>query len=81
MPAVSGVRWAAWPRPARAGALFAAGWLLAKLLRVVGTAIAAALVGVGWLAARALWPALCWCGRAVRLGWEQGKKPGMRGAG
>jgi hypothetical protein len=58
--------------------LFAVGWILAKSLRAVGTAIAAALFAVGYLAGRAVWPALQWCGRAVRLGWEQGRKPGLR---
>ena len=74
-------QWREVGRLAQSGAawlLFGAGWLLAKLLRLVGTALAAVLVGAGWLAARVGWPALCWCGRAVRLGWEQGKQPGLR---
>jgi hypothetical protein len=58
--------------------LFAVGWLLAKSLRLIGTSIAAALYAVGFVAARAVWPAICWSGRAVRLGWEQGRKPGLR---
>lgn len=55
--------------------LFATGWLVAKTLRMVATAIGAALFGVGWVAAALAWPALCWCGRAVALGWQEGRKP------
>lgn len=64
---------------ALAWALFAVGWLIAKTLRGVATAIAAVLFTVGYLTGRIVWPALCWSGRAVRLGWEQGRKPGLRG--
>lgn len=62
--------------------LFALPWLLAKLLRAAGTGIAATLFAAGWLASSALWPALCWCGAAVRLGWREGCKPsgGRRGS-
>lgn len=62
--------------------LYAAGWLVAKTLRSVATVIAALLFGAGWLASAMAWPALCWCGRAVRLGWEEGRKPigGRRGS-
>lgn len=61
--------------------LFATGWLVAKTLRMVATAIAAGLYAVGWFAAAVVWPSLCWCGRAVRLGWQEGRKPigGRRG--
>jgi hypothetical protein len=61
--------------------LYAAGWLIAKTLRTVGTILAAALFGVGWFASALAWPSLCWCGRAVRLGWQEGRKPigGARG--
>ena len=61
--------------------LFALGWLVAKTLRLVATTLAAVLFGAGFLAASVGWPGLCWCGRAVRLGWEQGRKPigGQRG--
>lgn len=61
--------------------LFAVGWLLAKSLRGFATAVAAVLFAAGWLASAVAWPALCWCGRAVRLGWEEGRKPigGQRG--
>jgi hypothetical protein len=55
--------------------LYAIGWLLAKTLRTVATVIAATLFGIGWLASAAAWPGLCWCGRAVRLGWQEGRKP------
>jgi hypothetical protein len=74
-------QWRETSRLAKSGiawALFAVGWILAKSLRAVGTVIAAVLFAIGYLAARAVWPALCWCGRAVRLGWEQGRKPGLR---
>lgn len=61
--------------------LYAAGWLLAKTLRTIATGFGAALFGVGWFAAALAWPSLCWCGRAVRLGWQEGRKPigGRRG--
>jgi hypothetical protein len=61
--------------------LFAAGWVLAKAARTVATAVGAVLFGVGWLAGAVAWPALCWCGRAVQLGWAEGRKPigGQRG--
>lgn len=61
--------------------LFAAGWLMAKTLRAVATGIGAVLFGCGWLAASVAWPALCWCGRAVALGWREGRRPigGQRG--
>ena len=55
--------------------LYAAGWLVAKTLRTIATVIAAILFGVGWLASALAWPSLCWCGRAVRLGWQEGRKP------
>lgn len=63
-----------------AWALYAAGWLLARGLRAIGTAIAAVFVGAGWLAGRVLWPALCWCGRAARVGWNDGRRPLGKGA-
>ncbi len=55
--------------------LFAAGWLVAKTLRLVGAAVGAVFMGAGWLAGRVVWPALCWCGRAARTGWDEGRKP------
>lgn len=60
--------------------LFAIGWTVAKSLRGVGTLLAWVLFAIGYVAGRVAWPALLWCGRAVRLGWEQGRKPGL-GAG
>lgn len=62
--------------------LFAAGWLTAKALRSLATGIGAVLFAVGWLAAAVAWPALCWCGRAVALGWQEGRRPigGQRGS-
>ena len=56
--------------------LFALPWMLAKLLRAVGSGIGTVLFAAGWLASSALWPALCWCGAAARLGWREGCKPG-----
>lgn len=75
--AEAGRRVAAW----LAWLLFAAGWLTAKTLRAVATGIGAVLFGCGWLAAAVAWPALCWCGRAVALGWQEGRRPigGRRG--
>jgi hypothetical protein len=55
--------------------LFAAGWLVAKTLRTLATVIGAVLFAAGWLASALAWPGLCWCGRAVRLGWQEGRKP------
>jgi hypothetical protein len=61
--------------------LFAAGWVLAKTLRIAQTAIGAMLFAAGWLAGAVAWPALLWCGRAVALGWQEGRRPigGQRG--
>ncbi len=54
---------------------YAAGWLSARTLRVAGIVIAAPFFAAGWFAARVAWPALCWCGRAARTGWDEGRKP------
>jgi hypothetical protein len=61
--------------------LYAVGWLVAKTLRSAATVVGAVLYAVGWFAAALAWPGLCWCGRAVRLGWQEGRKPigGRRG--
>lgn len=61
--------------------LFAAGWTLAKTTRGAATVLGAVLFAAGWLAASVAWPALLWCGSAVRLGWQEGRKPigGQRG--
>jgi uncharacterized membrane protein (Fun14 family) len=56
--------------------LFAAGWTLAKTARTVATVVGAVLFAAGWLAGSVAWPALLWCARAVRLGWQEGRKPG-----
>lgn len=76
-------QWREAGRLAKAGlawALFAIGWMVAKALRGVGTLLAWLLFAVGYVGGRMVWPGLLWCGRAVRLGWEQGRKPGL-GAG
>ncbi len=61
--------------------LFSAAWFVARSLRLVAMCIAGVLYGVGWAGARLIWPALCWSGTAVKLGWQQGMKPagGRRG--
>ncbi len=53
--------------------LYWAGWALSKLVMVLLLVLGAALFGAGWLARRALWPSLVWCGKAVRLGWQEGR--------
>lgn len=59
--------------------LFGFGWALVKVLRLVGTVVGAALIGVGWFAARVVWPALLWAGDAVKLGWQQGRATAKAG--
>lgn len=59
--------------------LFAAGWVLAKAARTVATALGAVLFAAGWIAGSVAWPALLWCGSAVRLGWQEGRKPKRAG--
>lgn len=61
--------------------LFVCGWLTAKTLRSIATVIGALLFAAGWVASAVAWPGLCWCGRAARLGWQEGRKPigGQRG--
>lgn len=61
--------------------LFAVGWTVGKTYRALVTGLAAVLFGVGWLAGRVVWPALVWSATAVRLGWDEGRKPigGRRG--
>ena len=53
-----------------------AGWALFKLLRFVLLAIGGVFWAIGWTARRAVWPALVWCGAAVKLGWEDGRRAG-----
>lgn len=46
--------------------------------RTVLTVIAALLFGLGWVVARAfgmLWLVMAWTATAVRLGWQEGRKP------
>lgn len=46
--------------------------------RTVLTALAGVLFGVGWLAAKVvgvLWLALAWAVVAVRVGWQDARKP------
>lgn len=46
--------------------------------RTVLTILAGVLFGVGWLAAKAvgvLWLALAWSAVAVRVGWQEARKP------
>jgi len=54
--------------------LFALGFVLVKTLRAIGTAVAATLFALGWVA-RKVGP---WCVAAFREGWDAGK-PGSRG--
>ena len=64
-----------------AWALFGVGWTLAKACRLLLTGLTAVLFAAGWMAGRVVWPALVWSATAVRLGWEEGRKPigGRRG--
>lgn len=61
--------------------LVAVGWAAAKAVRLAGWALSSLLYGAGWLASAVAWPGLCWCGRAVALGWQEGRRPigGRRG--
>lgn len=56
----------------RAG-LWWIGWAAAKLVLIVLLGLAGVLFGAGWLAGRVLWPGLCWAGRAVKLGYQEGR--------
>jgi len=49
------------------------GWAAAKLVLIVLLGLAGVLFGAGWLAGRVLWPGLCWAGRAVKLGYQEGR--------
>jgi hypothetical protein len=59
-------------RAAQAG-LYWSGWAVAKLFTLILLAVGGTFYGVGWVASRAVWPALCWTGRAVRVGWDDGR--------
>lgn len=62
--------------------LFAAAWTVAKACRALMTGAGAVLFGAGYLGGRVVWPALRWSATAVRLGWDEGRKPvgGRRGS-
>jgi hypothetical protein len=53
--------------------LYWAGWALSKLVMALLLVLGGVLFGAGWLARRAVWPSLVWCGKAVRLGWQEGR--------
>jgi hypothetical protein len=53
--------------------LYWTGWVLCKLAMAALLLLGGVLFGAGWLARRALWPSLVWCGKAVRLGWQEGR--------
>ena len=46
--------------------------------RAILTVIAAVFFAVGWVAARGFF-AVAWCGMAVKLGWQAGRRPGVTG--
>lgn len=54
------------PRPVAPGVL---------LLRLVATMLAALLFAAGWTTAKVLLAAV-WCVTAVRLGWDDARRPG-----
>jgi hypothetical protein len=54
--------------------LYAAGWVVAKSLRLIATTIGAVFYAAGWTAAK-VWPGVVWCASAVQLGWNDGRKP------
>ena len=62
--------------------LFGVAWLAAKTCRAVLTAAGGVLFAVGFLGGRVVWPAVLWAVAAVRLGWDEGRKPvgGRRGS-
>lgn len=53
--------------------LYWSAWALAKVLLLVLTLVGGVFWSAGWLARRAIWPALRWCGSAVALGWADGR--------
>ena len=59
---------------ALAAVLYRVGWLVAKLAWLLLMVIGGVLYGIGWLGRRAVWPSLVWCGRAVRLGWQDARR-------
>lgn len=46
--------------------------------RTVLTVIAALFYAVGWLVAK-LWLALAWCATAVKVGWQEARRPQREG--
>lgn len=58
----------------RAG-LYWSGWLAVKLVLLAVMGVAGVLYGVGWVAARGVWPALVWASAAVTEGWNDGRRP------
>lgn len=49
--------------------------------RFLLTVLAGLLYGIGWIAARAfggLWLALTWTAVAVKVGWQEGRKPARK---
>jgi hypothetical protein len=59
--------------------LYWTGWALSKLAMALLLVLGGVLFGAGWLARRAAWPSLVWCGKAVRLGWQEGRAPRSAG--
>lgn len=59
---------------ATAAGLWGIGWALAKLVHLLLLVLGGTLYSVGWIARRAVWPATCWCGRAVKLGWQDARR-------
>lgn len=54
--------------------LYAAGWSVARLCRVVAVAVGGLLYGVGWTAGRVALAGR-WAWAAVRVGWDDGRQP------
>lgn len=58
------------------GVLYRLGWVACKGCMLLLLMLGGLLFGAGWVARRLIWPALCWCGKAVRLGWQEGHRRG-----
>lgn len=54
--------------------LYAAGWSVARLCRVVAVTVGGLLYGVGWSAGRVALAGR-WTWAAVRVGWDDGRQP------
>lgn len=48
--------------------------------RTALTVIAALFYVIGWLVAK-LWLAVAWCGTAVKVGWQEARRPNPRSDG